>query len=51
MTKTIDTLKQINFVRIKKEVYLPCELVDFNGNKKRLLSTYSQKNSNYIEYR
>ena len=32
--KIIDTLRQINFAQMKKEVYLPCELVEFDGRNK-----------------
>jgi len=31
-------LKQINFIRIKKEVYLPCELIGMN--RKTIIGTY-----------
>ena len=31
-------LKQINFVRIKKEVYLPCELIGMN--RRMFIGTY-----------
>ena len=41
-------LYHLNYIRIKKEIYLPCELVGFEGNiKTSCFSNINEKSSIY----